>query len=330
MKLLTRTFVTVLVILAGLLPAACGQQRAGRPPDQVSVQLKWLHQAQFAGFYAADQRGYYAQEGLAVSFIEGGPGVDVFAPVLQGTAQFGVAAGDELIVARAEGYPVRAIAAIYRRSPVVFISLADSAVTRPHDFPGKTIRVSADLVPSLHAMTNRVGVSPDQYHEVILPSDVAAFASGEVPVWEAYLDGLAEAVRQAGYEINVIYPDDYGVHFYGDILFATDDVLSEDPDLAVRFLRATVRGWTYAVENPGEVGRFVAHYEPAADAALENRRMLVILPLVHTGDNHIGWMRGERWAGIHDVLLEQGVLDAPVDVSQVYTMEFLQQVYGSD
>ena len=330
MKPTARTVCPLLMMLATLLLAGCGQPAAGRPPDPISVQLRWLHQAQFAGFYAADQLGFYAHEGLVVSFVEGGPQVDVLAPVLSGQAQFGIAGADELIVARAKGYPLRAIATIYRRSPVVFISLADSGITRPEDFAGKTIRVTGNLIPSLHAMTNRVGISPDQYDEVVLPSDVAAFASGEVPVWGMYLDGLTIAVEQAGHEINLIFPDDYGVHFYGDTLFATEDLLNENPDLVVRFLRATLRGWTYAIENPDEVGEWVASYQPGADTALENQRMLAMLPLVHTSVDRIGWMRDEVWQEMHQTLLEQGVLDEPVDVGQVYTMAFLQKVYGEE
>jgi len=102
--------ITVLV----LLTLGCQTKEPERPPDEVTVQLKWHHQAQFAGFYAADQNGYYTAEGLRVNFIEGGPEVDVHNSVLDGTAQFAVAAADTLIVSRSEGKPLGAIAAVFR------------------------------------------------------------------------------------------------------------------------------------------------------------------------------------------------------------------------
>jgi NitT/TauT family transport system substrate-binding protein len=295
----------------------------------VSVQLLWTHQAQFAGFYAADQNGYYAAEGLSVTFLEGGPTVGHWNAVLDGAAQFGIAGGDELILARSEGKPVRAIATIYRRSPTVFISLKDSGITRPEEFSGKKIRAPANTAPTLYAMTEKVGISPDQYTVITdLPSDLALFASGEVPVWGVYLTGFVITAEQAGYQLNIIYPDDYGVHFYADTLFATDDLLAKDPDLATRFLRATLKGWTYAVENPNEMGAMVAKYNPGADAALENTKMLASLPLVNTGEDHIGWMKPEIWSGMEQTLHEQGVLTNTVAIAQVYTLQFLEGIYS--
>ena len=175
----------------------CSLPRAGALTP-VTVQLAWTHQAQFAGLYAADQKGYFAAEGLDVTFVEGGAGVDKLAPVLDGSAQFGVAGADELILARAEGKPLRAIATIYRRSPIVFIALSEKGITRPQDFVGKTIRAPANVAPSLHAMMARVGISPDQYTVVDLPADVKMFASGDVPVWGVYLNAFLIADPAGG------------------------------------------------------------------------------------------------------------------------------------
>lgn len=319
----------VILLLLVLTVTACAP--AATPTPQlipITVQLGWTHQSNFSGFYAANQMGYYAAEGLAVSFIEGGPNISNPSSVLDGRAQFGVTGADELILTRAQGQPLRALATIYRRSPVVYISLADSGITRPQDFAGKTIRVAPNLIASLHAMTAKVGLSPDQYTEVTLPSDVAAFATGEVPVWGGFIDGLAVSTQQAGYKINIIYPDDYGVHFYGHTIFAADDFIAQNPDLVLRFLRATLQGWDYIIQNPEQNGELVAVYNPKADIALENIRMNVMMPLVNTGENYVGWMKAEVWAGMEQTLREQGVLTQPLDVTQVYTLQFLQELYG--
>ena len=138
--------------LAACLPASTPTQS----PTPVTVQLAWTHLPQFAGLYAADQHGYFSAEGLDVTFVEGGPKVDKLTPVLDGTAQFGMAGPDELILARSEGKPLRAVATVYRRSPIVFISLTEKGITRPQDFVGKTIRAPANIVPTLRAMLARV------------------------------------------------------------------------------------------------------------------------------------------------------------------------------
>lgn len=315
-----------LICLTVLLSACL--QPASPTLTPITVQLAWTHQAQFAGMYVADQKGYYTAEGLDVTFVEGDSQVDMLAPVLTGTVQFGVAGADELILARTEGKPLRAIATIYRRSPVVFISLDDKGITRPQDFTGMTIRTPANTVPSLRAMMAQVGIAPDQYTIVDLPSDLTMFASGDVPVWGMYVTGLVITIQQAGYKLNLIYPDDYGVHFYADTLFSTDEMIATQPDQVLRFLRATLQGWTYAVEHPSEIGSIVVKYNPNADPALENDKMTASIPLVNTGEDFIGWMKPEIWAGMEQTLREQGVLTAPLDVTQVYTMQFLEETYG--
>lgn len=178
-------------------------------------------------------------------------------------------------------------------------------------------------------MMAQVGISPDQYSIVTdLPSDLALFASGEIPVWGVYLTSFVFDTQQAGYVINIIYPDDYGIHFYADTLFTTDELLADDPDLAMRFLRASLKGWTYAVENPGEVPVMVQKVKPDADTTIESGRMNASLPLVNTGQDHIGWMKADVWAGMAQTLQEQGVLTAAVDVTEVYNMQFLEEIYG--
>ncbi len=182
MKTWTSILTAIVIATTAGAGAGCGMLEDKPPPDEVTVQLKWLHQAQFAGLYAAEQQGFYAEEGLAVTFIEGGPTVDTRHTVLEGTAQFGIAGADELVIDRADGKPVRAIATIYRRSPLVFVADADSAVSRPQDFTGKSILASLNSIPTLHAMMANVGISRDQYTVVTLPFDTVLFASGEAPI----------------------------------------------------------------------------------------------------------------------------------------------------
>jgi NitT/TauT family transport system substrate-binding protein len=322
-------FKGIILITFFFFLSAC-RPGAGSAPalTPVTVQFSFLHQAEFAGFYAAEQLGYYAEEGLAVSFLEGGPEVDFIAPVVEGTAQFGIAQPADVILARAAGMPVRSIAAIYRHNPIVFIALAETGLSRPQDFIGKKIRSTTTADQTLRAMMSKVGIDPDAYETVYLPSEVEQFASGKVPVWVGFINVFVLEVQRAGYDINIIYPDDYGIHFYGDVLITTDGLIEQDADLVRRFLRATLRGWTFAVENPGMVGAFVQAYEPEADAGLESERMSASIPLVNTGEDFIGWMKAETWQGMEKTLREQGVLTDPLDITSVYARQFLEEIYS--
>jgi len=297
------------------------------PPIPISVQLNWLHYGFFGGLYAADQNGNFAQEGLAVTFIEGGPTVDYITPVLDGTAQFGIANADTLIQARAQGIPVRAIATILQRSPLAFGVLVDSGITRPQDFVGHTIQVTPQIAPVFHVMMARLGISPDQYTEIVLPSTIEAFTSGQADVWSMYTNSFAIIVEKAGYKLNYIYPDDYGIHFYAESLFTSDDLIAKAPDLVPRFVRAALSGYTFAVENPDKIGLMAVNYNVQLDISICNDQMTASIPLINTGEDYIGWMKPEIWTGMEATLREQGVITQPLDVTEVYTMQFLKTIY---
>jgi NitT/TauT family transport system substrate-binding protein len=251
---------------------------------------------------------------------------------MDGTADFGVNTGAGVVAARSQGLPITAIATIQRRYPLVFMTLAESGITRPHDFPGHTVRTLAPggSAVAFQALMTRLGLDPDSVREVDVGYDLAPFLAGEVDIYPCYLTNEVLTARQQGYEVNLILPDDYGVHLYGDVLVTTDQMIEENPDLVLRFLRATLRGWRWAVENPEEAGPLALQYDPALDEAHQAAQMEAFVPLVHTGEDHIGWMRAEVWQGIHDILLEQGLLDGPVEVDEVYTIEFLQKVYEEE
>jgi ABC-type nitrate/sulfonate/bicarbonate transport system substrate-binding protein len=295
--------------------------------DPIIIQLTWTHNAQFAGMYAADQLGYYSTEGLKVTFLQGGPGLAPIEVVRSGAARFGVTSADVLLMARASAKPVSAIAVIYGRSPRVYIALADSGITSPQEFTGKTISVNTTARAPFEALMKQLGIQPDQYNLVDSTSDLAPFYSGEVQVRSVYLPNEVITIRNAGYAVNIIYPDDYGIHNYGDTMIDSDDLIAKKPDLVLRFLRATLKGWSFAIENSSETGPMSAYYNIAADPTLEIKKITASIPLVNTGEDQIGWMRPEIWAGMEKVLRIQGEINLPLDVSQVFTLQFLQEIY---
>jgi NitT/TauT family transport system substrate-binding protein len=306
--------------------SACGlRQSAALTP--VSVQLSWTHQAQFAGFYAADQKGYYGDEGLAVTFLEGGPSMVLMDGVVNGKAQFGVLPAEQVILARASGQPVKAIGAVFQRSPRVYVALAGSGIRSQYDFAGKTISINKGGLPLLLAMMKRIGITPEQYNVVDNTADMQTFYDGKMDVRSVYLTNEVVAARNAGYHLNIIYPDDYGIHNYADTIYTTDALIAANPELALRFLRATLKGWTYAIEHPQEAGALVTRYQPETDGKLENDKMAASLPLVNNGEDPIGWMQAEIWNGMEKMLREQGVLTQTLDVQQTYTMQFLDGIY---
>lgn len=316
-----------------LAAAACELHREQKSLDEVTVQLKWVHQAQFAGMYVAQEKGYYAAEGLLVKFLEGGQGVDNAEAVASGRAQFAVTTPEDVLFSRGRGIPLQAIAAIYRRSAVVFLARADSPITRPRDLPGRKVAAGGegganrDFELQFLAMVKRLGLDPSKITVVPYDPNYTGFIEGDVEVTAAFSTGGLILLREKGLKLNLIWPGDYGIHFYSDTLVAADETINDHPGLVSRFLRATLRGWREAIQNSQEAVALTLHYARVKDPQFQTAMMEGLLPLVHTGEDHIGWMRAEIWRGMYEVLCDENMLDHPFDVDRAYTMRFLEEIH---
>lgn len=313
-----------------LLISACSQVTSPAADlTPVTVQLASNHQAYYAGLYAAAQNGYYQREGLSVTLVEGTSDLDVAAVVTSGDAQFGLMGASAVISARADGEPVRALATLLRRDPVVFFSLKESGITHLQDFVGKRVFVTPRLRSRLHAMLRYAGIDPQSVTEVT-GGDATALYTGDVDVASGVITSTALSAQQAGYDLNLIYPDDYGVHFYSITLFAADDTINTNPDLVLRFVRATLDGYTDAVGDVQAVGEWVKAYKPNANADFETASMIAMLPYINTGEDHIGWMNPEAWESMAETMRAQGELTVPLDVADVYTLRFIEAIYPTE
>jgi NitT/TauT family transport system substrate-binding protein len=320
----------VMVMVAGMVPG-CGQE-VEKPPDQVTVQLKWIHQAQFAGFYAADQKGFYAEENIDVTIVPGGTNISpetIVADVVSGESTFAIVGGDQLLAARYRGEPVVAIAVIFQKNPFVYVSLKGSGIERPQDLVGKKVMVGSDGGIQHEALLQKLGIDPSTIIEITpYERDVTPLTTGQIDVHMVYRTGTGLAFDETGYELNWIWVDDYGIRFYADTIVATEELVEQDPDLVERFLRATLKGWRYAIENPAEAVDITLQYDATLGKERQELMMEMQTPLIHTGAVNIGWMDRTVWQGMQDMLLQQGIMASEVEIDDVFTMQFLNEIYG--
>jgi NitT/TauT family transport system substrate-binding protein len=177
-------------------------------------------------------------------------------------------------------------------------------------------------------MMKKLGLDIKKLKIVNFDPDYVAFYKGEVDVTAAFATGGLIKMRQKGLKLNIIWPSDYGIHFYSDTLATTDRLIAENPGLVSRFLRASLKGWQDAIEDYKQAVNVTLKYSQIKDPELQTAMMEAMLPLVHTGEDRIGWMKPERWQGMYKILFEQKLLARPFDVSQAYTLQFLKEIYG--
>lgn len=303
--------------------------------DKVKVQLKYVHQAQFAGMYVALEKGLYHQENLDVEFIEGGRDRDSVTPVVSGEAHFGIAASDILLLKRYEGDPIVAIAAVYRKCAAAFFSKKESGIIRPADMVGKRIAVVSENAKEyeiqLRAMVKTLGLDITTMTLLPLDQQYEGFLGGDVDVTGAYITGGAMRMSAQGVELNTIWPGDYGIRFYSDTLFVNESLIQTNPDMILRFLRATLKGWEIAIGDQTTAVEMTMKYARIKERELQTMMMAEQYPLIHTGESHIGWMSHDVWKGMSDILYQEGIIaDEMAHLDRMYTMEFLHAIYGEE
>lgn len=275
----------------------------------IDVQLRWKHQFQFAGYYAAIAQGYYREEGLEVRLHEGGPSITPVEEVLSGRAQYGEA-NSELLYARLHGKPLVALAVIFQHSPSVLLARADKAVHSVHDLIGKPVMLmDAQTDAEFLAMFRHEGIALEKLQ--LLPSSfqVEDLANDKVTAFNSYLTNEPFYLQQRGVDYNIIAPVTYGIDFYSDILFTSQAEIDEHPQRVEAFRRASLRGWRYAMDNPDQiidllldqysVEKTRAHLQFEAQAM----RSLVLPDLIE-----IGHMNPGRWQRMAEAFLDLGMV----------------------
>lgn len=221
------------------------------PLQKVSLQLKWKHQFQFAGYYAAIEKGYYKDAGLDVSLIEADEEHNPVDQVFNNKAQFGIG-NTNLLIYRSQGYSPVILASIFQHSPIVLVASKNSGITYIHDLAGKTIAMEPNTA-EIVALIKSEGMSMNQIHIVDHSFDVNPLLSGQVDAMSAYTTDELFLLNEANFDYNTISPSMAGIDFYSDVLFTTQEFIDKNPELVEKFRSASLKGWQYALKNPEEI-----------------------------------------------------------------------------
>ena len=237
-------------------------------PEQVSIQLKWKHAFQFAGYYAAIEKNFYRDEGLEVTLKEVDYSKDKVDQVLHGNSEYGVA-DSALVLHRLNGAPVVLVAQIFQHSPLAFVSHRHSDIIGPYEMSGKRISydvdskgnspLSAMLLDALGDLSNIERVIFDKSYEHYFQQ----FVEKKIDVISVYTTAQPFRLKELGIDVNIISPQSYGIDFYGDNLFTTQQEVDEHPERVEKIRQATLKGWQYALDHPDEIIQLIRQkYEP--------------------------------------------------------------------
>jgi NitT/TauT family transport system substrate-binding protein len=358
----------VAVAAVTLVLSACGQSGDGGSGDgdgeldSVRLQLQWVPQAQFAGYFAAQELGYYEDEGLDVEFVDGGPDV---IPQQVGSAadgpEFTISWVPKVLQAREEESDLVNIAQIFQRAGTLSVAWADSGITSPEDFAGKKVGVW-DFGNELEVVASArfAGLEPGEDFEVVIQpfdmtlllnaadgceaSDTDCVDVAEAMIYNEYAQLLETANPDTGElyqpeDLNVIDYNEVGTAMLQDALFARADWLAEEgnEDIATRFLRASFRGWIHCRDNPDDCVQYVTDAGSTLGAGHQAWMMNEINALIWPSPDGIGILDPDLWAQTVETAIEAEIISAEppsaayrTDLAEAALEDIEEEATGAD
>jgi len=293
--------------------AASESAAASQPAEltKVRLQLKWVAQAQFAGYYAAVDQGYYKDQGLDVQILLGGPDIDPVRVVASDGAEFGTTWVPAMLAAREGGADVVDISQVFQRSGTLEVSFKDKNITKPEDLKGK--KVGSWLggnEPELFAALNKVSINPDDKSQVEIIKqdfDMSGLLGGSLDAAQAMTYNEFAQVLEAKNpatgnlyspdDLNVISFNDVGTGMLQDAIFARESYLAKpgNEDVAAKFLAASLKGWMYCRDNSQACVDIVLKNGSTLGASHQAWQMNEINALVWPSPNGVGALDKASW-----------------------------------
>ena len=313
-----------------------GEEPAELQP--VTVQLKWVTQAQFAGYYAALDQGYYEDEGLDVTIRPGGPDIVPEQVVLGGQAEFGLNWLDNTLATRDQGGEIINIAQVFTRSGMTEITWKDSGLDDITKLEGKKVGVwLGGNEHKLFAALNKNGLDPQSDVEIVAqPFDMNLFLNEEIDAAAAMTyNELAQVLEQENPdtgelytldELNVFKMSDLGTGALEDGVFVRSDWIEDEgnQDIAKRFLKASFRGWVYCRDNQEECLQIVLENGPTLGEGHQRWQLNEINDLIWPAPLGIGVMDPESWEITKQIALDYGIVQNEPDDEATYRTDLAQ------
>jgi len=299
-----------------------GGGSAGGDLDKVTLQSKWVVQAQFAGYYAALDQGFFEDEGLDVNIRPGGPDIVPEQVVLGGQAEFGINWLDSTLATRDKGQKIVNIAQVFTRSGMTEVTWKDTGLDQITDLRGKKVGVwLGGNEHKLFAALNKNDIDPQKDVEIVAqPFDMELFLKREIDAAAAMTyNELAQVLESKNPdtgelysidELNVMKMSDLGSGALEDGVFVREDWIAEEgnEDIAKRFLKASFRGWVYCRDNPDECVNIVLENGPTLPEGHQRWMMNEINALIWPAPSGIGIMEPESWEITKQIALDGKVI----------------------
>jgi len=301
---------------------------AAQEPTKLKVALDWYPNANHAGLFLAKERGYFEQAELDVEFYTPSDPTTVLQTVGAGQDDFGISYQTDILLAREQGVPVVAVAALVQHPLLCVMATQDQEITRPSDLAGKTVGYPG--IPSQEAflatMLEADGASLDDVNLVNVGFDLvpAAISGRANAVMGAYWTHETILAEREGYPVDILRVEEWGVpDYYELMLTASEETVQERPEVVTAFLGAMQRGYEEAIDDqPAALDALEAEY-PDIDHEVETEGLALLAPVWTDGVPAFGTQTAERWNAFGEWMKEHDLISDDLDIADAYTTELL-------
>jgi NitT/TauT family transport system substrate-binding protein len=314
------------LLLVALFLTACGAKPSGQSMEQVRLPLGYIPNVQFAPLYVAVEKGYFRDAGIQVDF-DYSMETDITALVGADQIQFGVVSGDQVLLARAKGLPVVYVAAWYQQYPVSVVAKSSLGIHAPADLRGKTIGLPGTYGANyigLRALLHAGGLNEsDVKLDSIGYTQVEALATDRDQIVSVYTANEPVQLRSKGYDLTELRVADY-VQLASNGLITNEKTVAAHPDLVRRMVKAFLQGLKDTIADPQAAYQTSLKYVANLAQADQTVQMQVLTTTIAEWQaSRLGYSDPKAWENMQSVLLDMGLLTQPLDLSKVFTNDYL-------
>lgn len=300
----------ILIFLSLLLSANSNKK--------ITLQLNWLNQFQFAGYYIAKEKGFYNDVGIDLDIKEFTSNTDLIEMIQTKKADFAIGSSS-LLIDRINGADVVALGAIFQESPLMLLVKKDSNINSVKDLKNKKIMITNNVAnsASILAMLSANGLRESDFIRQEHSFNIEDLINGNTDAMASYMSNEPILLKDKNIEYKIFHPKDFGFDFYNDILFTSSKFIKDNPKLTKDFYEATIKGWKYAFENIGETAEIIFNKYNTQNKSLIHlvKEGEILKKMAYVYDEDIGHVDGKKLKNIVNVFKLVGLVNKDMDVN---------------
>ena len=304
-----------------------------QPLEKVTIGLGYIPTVQFAPFYVAAAKGFYAEEGLDVEWSYGGNVNDLLLQSAAGKLPFVAAAGDEVLLARAQQVPVRMVFLLWQRAPIAVFAKQTAGIGAPEDLRGKTIGIPGRYGATYIGLRGLLYAGGMQESDVNLQeigfTQFEAVSGDKVPVAVGYASNEPLRLQESGVPVSVINVADH-LQLVSNGIVVSEQYAQENGETVRKFVRATRKGLEATLADPEDAFKLSVSFIPELTTESQPFQRKVLEDTLgywrtdETDENGLGWLNPPAWTETYTFLREIGILERDLDPAEAFTESFVE------